>query len=303
MQQRSRAAYRRIMTPTSCDVVVIGAGAAGLAAANELVQAGRTVALLEARDRVGGRIWTRSEAGLPVPVELGAEFIHGSAPITRALLSKAGVSVIDIGNGHLTVQSGEVLPRHDWFPRIQQALRQSRALRQGDLSFDELLDRHLQGVLTDAERQYARQMAEGFDAADTSRASARALADEWSGDTLGDTPQSRPAQGYAALLAVLMAAAHSERLQLQLESPVEHLAWSRGAVRVAGRFAGAPFTVCAKSALVTVPLGVLKAPAGAPGAIAFTPTLEVKQRSLEGLASGAAIKVLLRFDSAFWEDL
>ncbi|HEX7417589.1 MAG TPA: FAD-dependent oxidoreductase, partial [Steroidobacteraceae bacterium] len=66
----------------SCDVLVIGAGAAGLAATRRLSDAGRSVLLLEARERIGGRIWTQSLPGFSEPVELGAEFIHGHAPAT-----------------------------------------------------------------------------------------------------------------------------------------------------------------------------------------------------------------------------
>ena len=66
------------------DVIVIGAGAAGLAAAAALMRRGHSVLVLEARDRIGGRIWTRIEPDLSVPLELGAEFIHGDAPETSA---------------------------------------------------------------------------------------------------------------------------------------------------------------------------------------------------------------------------
>lgn len=298
-----RTPYRRFMAATYFDAIIIGAGAAGLAAAMELVQAGRSVALLEARDRLGGRIFTRREPGVPVPIELGAEFIHGSAGRTRALLAKAAAGVIDTSNSHLTVEEGVLLPRDEFFLRIQRALRESEALRERDLSFDDLLDRHLSGVLSAEERQYARTMAEGFDAADTARASARALAAEWSGDTLGDVPQSRPGGGYEALLEVLLALAHGERLRLQLHSPVQAVEWSRRSVRVSGRFAGAPFTLEGAHAIVTAPLGVLKAPVGTAGAIHFAPALEVKLRALEGLATGAVVKLLLRFASAFWESL
>src|SRR5215470_18114089 len=59
------------------DVIVIGAGAAGLAAAHALSARGLSVAVLEARERIGGRIWTIRPEGSSVPLELGAEFVHG----------------------------------------------------------------------------------------------------------------------------------------------------------------------------------------------------------------------------------
>src|SRR5437867_11564400 len=81
--------------PASYDVIVVGAGASGLAAAAELARAGRSVLILEARERVGGRCWTRRMAGLEIPVELGAEFIHGEAEATHALLRQAGIAAVD----------------------------------------------------------------------------------------------------------------------------------------------------------------------------------------------------------------
>src|SRR3984885_1522354 len=61
-------------------VIVIGAGVAGLAAAARLAESGVSVTILEARDRIGGRVFTRRDAATPIPIELGAEFIHGMAP-------------------------------------------------------------------------------------------------------------------------------------------------------------------------------------------------------------------------------
>ena len=74
------------MTEDIDDVVVIGAGVAGLAAAAELAEHGLRVRVLEARDRVGGRILTVRPDGLSLPIELGAEFVHettGTASTAR----------------------------------------------------------------------------------------------------------------------------------------------------------------------------------------------------------------------------
>lgn len=286
-----------------CDVIVIGAGAAGLIAAAELLEAGRRVTLLEARDRIGGRIWTRRETGVAVPIELGAEFVHGHAPITEGLLAAAGATVIEAADSHFGLEDGELRPRGGFFPHIRAAMhKKSAALARHDMSFDAFLEQ-LSQVLSPAQRDYARMMAEGFDAADTSRASARALAAEWTSDVIGTSPQARPREGYESLLAALMARLQSDRLRLLLQVTVQSIRWSRGSVEVAGEFCGAPFVLHAARALITLPLGVLQQPAGAAGAVHFSPALALKRAALAGLASGPIIKLLLRFATSFWETL
>lgn len=289
------------MLDTDADVIVIGAGAAGLAAAGELVRAGLSVLLLEARDRIGGRILTRREAGLAVPVELGAEFIHGPAPLTRALLERAGAGAIDAAGARWMLRGGELQPAEDWLEALTAALGRTEILKRQDLSFDALLER-LPGVAPEA-KVAARRMAEGFDAADTARASARAIAAEWGGDTLGDTPQSRPDGGYAVLLEALMQPLHAAGARVQLQSPVQSVLWSQGAVHLAGEHLGAPFAARAARAIITLPLGVLQAGDTGQGGVHFAPPLTAKRTALQGLASGAIIKVLMRFRTPFWEQL
>jgi len=89
------------MTDTTADILIIGAGAAGLAAAAELAHSDRRVLLLEARDRIGGRIWTRHVPELAVPVEYGAEYIHGHALPTMAILRRGGSTAIESTDTHL----------------------------------------------------------------------------------------------------------------------------------------------------------------------------------------------------------
>ena len=89
---------------------MIGAGAAGLAAARELARAGRSVLVLEARGRVGGRCWTRRMSGSTFPVELGAEFIHGEAEATHALLREAGASAFESTREQRYLDRGTLRP-------------------------------------------------------------------------------------------------------------------------------------------------------------------------------------------------
>src|SRR6476469_6059989 len=100
------------MEDETADVLVLGAGVAGLAAAQELSQAGLRVIVLEARDRVGGRIFTQHVPGYPLPIELGAEFIHGRPPASFALVEQAGLLVYEI-NGDRWLGRGSRLTRSD----------------------------------------------------------------------------------------------------------------------------------------------------------------------------------------------
>src|ERR1700761_3733834 len=79
--------------PEEAEVIVIGAGMAGLAAARALAERGVRVTVLEARERVGGRVFTRHADG--ATVELGAEFVHGRAPELWALIEETGVETVE----------------------------------------------------------------------------------------------------------------------------------------------------------------------------------------------------------------
>src|SRR3954464_14572793 len=121
------------------DIVVIGAGAAGLAAADELTRAGRSVLVLEARERVGGRCWTRRVSGLDIPVELGAEFLHGEAKLTHSFLERAGLGATDSARGQRSRAGGRLEPV-DAFADAQRAVQEGQKLKR-DMSFAAFLAR------------------------------------------------------------------------------------------------------------------------------------------------------------------
>jgi phytoene dehydrogenase-like protein len=92
--------------PQRFDTIVIGAGAAGLSAARELSGAGHRLCILEARHRLGGRIFTLHTPDLPLPIELGAEFIHGEEPTTFAIVEAAALLAYELPDTHWWLSRG-----------------------------------------------------------------------------------------------------------------------------------------------------------------------------------------------------
>ncbi|HWM45269.1 MAG TPA: FAD-dependent oxidoreductase, partial [Burkholderiales bacterium] len=209
-------------SPVKTDVLVVGAGAAGLAAAAELARAGQSVLIVEARDRIGGRCYTRRLPGVPAPVELGAEFIHGRPEATFSLLRKAGIPAVDSTRTQLVTFRGKLQPVNI-FTQAQRVAR--KEVKGRDISFRTYLARQRLPQLT---RTLATMMVQGFDAADPGRASAREIIEEWSGGGVGAS-QPRPWGGYGPLMQFL-----AGKTNVQLATVVRALRWSRRSVEVAG---------------------------------------------------------------------
>src|SRR5437867_10971178 len=103
-----------MLVGVDADTIVIGAGAAGLAAARSLAGRSVRVLALKARDRVGGRVWSRPVARNATPPELGAEFIHGSGELTVQLLREARAAAIDTECGWATAARDGDHRGEDW---------------------------------------------------------------------------------------------------------------------------------------------------------------------------------------------
>jgi monoamine oxidase len=286
------------------DIIVIGAGAAGLAAAAALARSGRSVLLLEARDRIGGRIWTRLEPQLAAPVELGAEFIHGESPETLELLREGGSSALDISGEYWSLLDGKLQRRTEsLLGKVRAALEAADVLSKPDRSLEDFLAGDEGRALPEEARAMARAFVSGFDAADPRIVSLHSIAEEWRSGGMLDSSQSRPLGGYHTAVLALRARLDGGRVRLQLQTVVTAVRWSDRTVEIEGLRLGQPFRAAARKAIITVPIGVLKADAGAPGAISFVPGLDTKQAALAQLLSGPVLKVILHFRRAFWEEL
>jgi monoamine oxidase len=280
------------------EVIIIGAGAAGLAAARRLHDGGADVRVIEARERIGGRIWT-AEGLAPFPIELGAELIHGEDTVTRQLLAEAGLHDIPVdryGRMRWADDGGPARPlanlRADLRDTIAAIKAAYRALPdtpwgQGapDISLaDYLRGRGIEGLALEIADVILAQTC----CAPLGGLSCADLAREMRADHAGPL-EFRVAEGYGALLEWL---AHD--LPISLGAPAHAL--RRGPRGVEVETAAGTFT--AERCVVTLPASLLKA-----GALRFDPPLgEAKQRAIGALRSEAATKLIYRFDAPPWDE-
>src|SRR6266576_4693971 len=284
------------------DVVVIGAGVAGLAAARALSAAGLSVRLLEARDRIGGRIFTLNDAELDAPIELGAEFIHGRPPQIWDLLPQSGVPVTEVEGDNWCFQEDRLSPC-DFFSEVDEIL-EKMSTDQPDESFSRFLRRCCPDASEEA-KQHALSYVTGFNAADPERVSVHWLVEGMQAEEKIDGKRAfRAGTGYAGLLTIFRSQLERANLDIQTNCVAHQISWSSGKVEVHATCSNEPVTIRAERALLTVPIGILQVCPGEKGSIEFEPRLPAaKVKAIEGIVMGKVIRVVLRFQERFWEGI
>ncbi|HEY6290135.1 MAG TPA: NAD(P)/FAD-dependent oxidoreductase [Terriglobia bacterium] len=289
------------------EVVIIGAGVSGLAAAQSLCGAGVRVQVLEARDRIGGRIDTVRDPNLPIPIELGAEFIHGRPPQLLEIVRAAGLSPAEVSGRHRYVRDGKPSGDQERFAKVDEIFERMADPALADQSFAEFLAR----VEADpAAKAAALGYVEGFNAARADRISTRSLAYESQAQGAIDGDRaSRIQEGYDRLPQWLWDQCASHSATLHLDTIVTTIRWRRGQVGVEAQStrgdslpAPAPTIFAGNRAIITVPLGVLETPEGAPGAIRLIPSVMEVEHALKRLEMGQAVRITMRFRAALGQD-
>lgn len=292
--------------PNNPDIIILGAGAAGLSAAVELAQAGLKVTILEARDRIGGRIFTKHDPVCDAPVELGAEFIHGRPPEIWTLLRKHHIRARALKGEQWCVQERD-LYKCDFLSNVEQILEKLDD-HGPDQSFLEFLERccpENDPKLQEA-KAWARSYVTGFHAADPALISVHSLVQGMRADEKidGDRP-FRMKGGYRTLIEIFRRQLDQADVSIEINMRAQSVRWDQAEVQVTALDeASEVFTFTAPQVLITLPLGVLQASPTDDGALRFTPELPAaKLQALDQLAMGKVIRLSLRFRERFWDKL
>ena len=280
----------------------MGAGAAGLAAARELAAAGLPVTILEARDRIGGRVHTVHDESLNLPIELGAEFVHGKHPALFKLLEHTAFSAVT--ERHWYFDNGVLSPSHDFWNKLT-ALFDLMSKEKPDQTFAKFLDSLPDDPETLRAKAIATRYVQGFHAADIERAGVHGLiAANEAEDEVGGGHSFRVVAGYESVLQRLNEDAKQHGAVVQLNAAVSEIHWSTNSVEAICFLGGQRQLYAASQALITLPLGVLQERSSTHGAVQFVPSLpEEKQHAILDIPMGHVVRIVLVFRERFWEGL
>src|SRR5436190_2313340 len=276
------------------DVVIIGAGISGLTAARDLSAAGQKVAVLEARSRVGGRIYTHHDPEGRLPIELGAEFIHGRPRQLLEIIKEAKLEIEEVPQRHWYFANGHLAKSGEFWSMIDDLMGRMRK-ETSDQSFREFLD-SLPGEVSAQAKQMATRYVEGFHAASSAQIGIHGVSvANKAAESIDGDRSFRLLEGYYSVINWLLEKAESHGTLFKLNTVVNELRWKQGMVEIVA----AHEHWSASKVLITIPLSLLQAES-----IRFWPSLpEEKLTAISKLMMGSALRIVFRFSDRFWEDL
>ena len=202
------------------EVVIIGAGMAGLAAGQRLRQAGVPALLLEARNRVGGRVWTDRTRGI---VEFGAEFIHGKKAVTWELIHQAGLATkprpSNEDETYLYAHHGRLLKDSELDARVQRLYHLAEQYEGQEQSLADFINSL--APPDDLAAQFALRRLANVENSDVSRQSVQAMANERRLYSAGWGDDFHIVDGYDSVAALL-----AQELNIHLNTAVTRIEWT-----------------------------------------------------------------------------
>jgi len=258
--------------------------------------------VLEARDRVGGRVFTHTEKAWPVPIEFGAEFIHGRSPELWKIATAANLQVYEVSERHWYFEKGRVSKSGEFWRTIERLTGKMES-SEHDQSLKEFLDRLPDDDDTRRARSMLVRYVEGFHAADIERVGIHGLVTaNKAADEIDGQEGFRLVDGYDSLMQAMRAEAESRGAQFHLNTLVREIRCAGAQIEVSCEQKGCAKQFAASHVVITLPISLLKEPAGGPGPIRFTPELpEEKRRAIKNLPMGDVVRINLLFRERFWE--
>jgi monoamine oxidase len=272
------------------DVIIVGAGAAGLMAAYELSRKNKSVLVLEARDRIGGRIYTIPAGTFSTDVQAGAEFIHGEAAITMKVLQEAHIDHYEMHGEMYQLERGELV-KQDFFQNEWRVMIDALEKVRYDMPFHQFLDQKFPQNNYPEFFDSIRKFVEGYNAANMKDVSTLALKEEWTAEE--EPQQFRPVGGYGELVNFM-----NEKILLQkglfgLQHRVTEIITTKKFVQVKTD----KLDFESSKVLVTLPISLIQNKS-----IQFTPSIPEYEKAATEIGFGAIIKFLFEFEHPFWEE-
>jgi monoamine oxidase len=282
------------MSKSKLNIGIAGAGISGLVAGIELLHAGHQVSIFESSNRTGGRIETIEVGG--IRIETGPEFIHGHLKETMRLLKKYHIRFEPIHGKMYRVSDGKIVENFEMADGWDLLLNKMKSIDE-DMSLNQFLEKYFPGNKFGELKKTAVRFAEGFDLADTKKASTKALIEEWEHEESG---QFHIPSGYGALI-------HSSENEFTnlggkifLNHRVKRIDWESDLISISVN-EHAKFHL--DKLLVTLPLSLLKQTTPPDESIIFHPSIDEKQKAFRQIGFGTVVKIVMTWHTPFWEKI
>lgn len=282
----------------SADVIIVGAGASGIACAQQLSLSGTNFKILEARPRLGGRIYSHVEPGMSTGIELGAEYIHGAPQRMLELFRRLHLPFYDVNDEHYFLKNNKLIKIPDYWEKMKNILDKLSTASKTDRSLEEFIRR--QHLTSEMKKNFVTYV-EGFHAADLRLIGEKGLASTKSSkdDSLNGSELFRPLYRYDQIFAK-MADWHIEHNRLHLSTVVKKINWKKNEVTLTCLEGPAQVTknYSCKKLILSLPIAVLQS-----DSIEWNKWPKDLRESLFSINMGHVQKIVFRFHERFWEDL
>lgn len=284
------------LRPPHRHVIIIGAGAAGLACARALHDSDVSCTLLEARDRIGGRAYSVTDR-FPA-IEYGAEFIHGAQPVLIDLLHRNHLAFLDLCDNHLYWRKGKLHDLPDFWEKLDKVNGLLSKNLRHDRNMEDFLKAHHKVIRNDMAQLY-KAYIEGFQAADMGLIGERALAiaEKDEEPELNSQSQFRPSLGYSEVMRALLKETGLRRQSVHFNHEVQEILWDENGVAVRSVSENSRRTFHADYVVITVPIAVLKTK------MKITPAIPDLFTALSSVHMGHVQRINFEFSERFWESL